>query len=77
MKETGPLIPWNIEVNGEKISDEFQIAEMFNKFFVSKIETLKAGIDKDFVEDPLSKLREKMKDVNSELSTIVDISFNQ
>ena len=48
--------------NGLDTTNDTIIAEAFNKFFVSKIQSVKAGIDKDFVEDPLCNLRKK-KDV--------------
>ena len=44
------------------------IADKFNDFFVEKIVNLKANIDKDFVSDPLSKLKEKQKDSNLRFS---------
>ena len=40
--------------------DEQIIADAFNEFFVSKINTLKSNIDVGLVEEPLEKLKEKM-----------------
>ena len=33
----------------------------FNDFFISKIVKLKEGIDKEYVKDPLEKLKKKME----------------
>ena len=46
---------------GEEITEEKDVAETFNKFFVEKIEDLKHGIDKTLIEDPLVRLRERMR----------------
>ena len=48
--------PWNIST-----SDTDIISNAFNKFFVEKIEDLKAKIDPTQVKDPLEKLKENMK----------------
>ena len=42
-------------------TDENRIAGIFNEFFISKTATLKQGIDKDMIKDPLEKLRKKME----------------
>ena len=49
--------------NGE-ISAEKEVAEVFNKYFVDKINTLKEGIDPSFVKDPMEKISEKVKNKN-------------
>ena len=46
------------------IKDEQIIADTFNKFFIDKIENLKANIDPEYVEDPLTRLEAKMKKKN-------------
>ena len=45
-------------------SDEEEVAVLFNQFFVNKINTLKANIDKSNVKDPLEKIKNKVKDMN-------------
>ena len=44
------------------------IADEFNSYFVEKIVTLKSNIDRNYVEDPLSKLTEKQKKSNLKFS---------
>ena len=44
------------------------LADTFNSFFIKKIEDLKEGINKDLIEDPLTKLKEKMKDYKLQFS---------
>ena len=51
-----------------EISDEEEIAEVFNQFFVDKINTLKANIDKSDQADPLEKIKNKVKDMNLKFS---------
>ena len=51
-----------------EISDEEEIAEVFNQFFVNKINTLKANIDKSDQADPLEKIKNKVKDMNLKFS---------
>ena len=54
---------WLIEnKDGVLIKEEAEVAESFNEFFITKVEELKKGIDPNLVEDPLRKLKEKMKD---------------
>ena len=49
---------WSIRNEaGELVSNSFEIANLFNCFLKSKITNLKENIDKDFVEDPLAKLK--------------------
>ena len=59
---------WKIKIKEEIISDEMIIANAFNDFFVTKIQKLKDSIDKDYIEDPLKKVRTKMKPNNSKFS---------
>ena len=51
---------------GTPIKKEPEIAELFNEFFITKVEELKKGIDPTKIEDPLKRLKEKMK--NNKLS---------
>ena len=44
---------WKLTTETGITEDEQEIADIFNKFFVSKISDLKEGIDKKLVEDPL------------------------
>ena len=37
------------------------MAEMFNDFFIKKVADLREGIDRSKAEDPLKRLKEKMK----------------
>ena len=43
------------------MADDLEVAEMFNDYFIDKIEQLKNNIDKTLIEDPLVRLKEKMK----------------
>ena len=48
---------WTIQKeNGLPTSDHQEVADIFNVFFIKKVEDLKANIDKDFVMDPIGKL---------------------
>ena len=49
---------WVLKYGPGVIRDPDVIAESFNNFFKTKIDDLKANIDKDFVGDPLFKLKE-------------------
>ena len=50
-----------IDDEGKEITEERDVAETFNRFFVEKVEDLKRGIDKTLIEDPLQRLKERMK----------------
>ena len=50
------------------MSDEQEVANSFNRFFVDKIELLKENIDPDYVKDPLEKIKEKIKNKNLNFS---------
>ena len=52
---------WILKEGEEIITDEKEIADIFNQFFINKIETLKKNIDKTQIRDPLEKLEEKVK----------------
>ena len=41
-----------------------EVAEIFNEFFVQKIEKLKENIDQSYVEDPLVGLKNKVESKN-------------
>ena len=60
---------WNIKAKDDtNISDELQVAELFNEFFVEKVENLKAGINPNLIEDPLTRLKEKMEKISHKAS---------
>ena len=48
----------------EKITDEKEIAEIYNDFFIKKIVDLKNNIDPTKIKDPLEKLKDKIKSKN-------------
>ena len=48
---------WRLNENGTIIEQESEIAEIFNSFFVDKIQDLKQNIDQNLLEDPLIKLK--------------------
>ena len=60
----------NIILNedGIEITDGKEVAEIFNNFFIQKIEKLKDNIDTSIVEDPLERLRNKMQPKNLKFS---------
>ena len=49
---------------GVTIEDDLEVAEIFNSFFVKKIETLKDNRDVSMIEDPLNRHKQKMKPKN-------------
>ena len=52
---------WKIKTEEDVVlTDEKQIAETFNDYFVNKIDTLKEDIDQSLICDPLDKLAKKM-----------------
>ena len=57
--------PITIKAESGNLTKEKEVAEAFNRYFVEKIENLKANIDPNSVQDPLIKFSEKMKDKNS------------
>ena len=46
------------------ISEETKVADLFNKFFLNKIESLKEKIDPNSTTDPLTRIREKVANSN-------------
>ena len=63
---------WELNEDGLMIKEELEIANTFNKFFVSKIQNLRTNINQNYVEDPLEKLRKKMvkKNIKFSLKTV-------
>ena len=55
---------WILKEGEQDITDEKEIAEIFNSYFIDKIEDLKKNIDNSQVKDPTEKLREKVKNKN-------------
>ena len=55
---------WQLKEGSTTITEEQIIANTFNKFFIDKIEDLKANIDPEYVEDPLTRLKKKMNNKN-------------
>ena len=53
---------------GVLIEDEVEVANILNDFFVEKIHNLQENIDKNMVENPFTKLEEKMKPKNLKFS---------
>ena len=48
------MVEWSIKTDDNTItSDHQEVANIFNTFFINKVEDLKKNIDKDFVCDPL------------------------
>ena len=60
--------------NGVKIVKEDEVAEIFNEFFITKIQKLKDNIDPNYVEDPISKLKAKFegKKLHFALKTVTE-----
>ena len=59
---------WNvINKDGKNVTEEEDVAEAFNDFFIEKVVQLKENIDKKLVEDPLIRIKEKMKNNKSTL----------
>jgi hypothetical protein len=59
---------WNvIDKEGKNVKEESRVAETINEYFIEKVEQLKKGIDKSLVEDPLVRLKERMKDNKTKL----------
>jgi hypothetical protein len=53
---------WKVlDKNGMETTEEEKVADVFNDYFVDKVEQLKAGIDTKLVEDPMVRLKERMK----------------
>ena len=55
---------WMLKEEEKEIKDEQIIADTFNKFFIDKIDALKANIDQEYIEDPLERLEAKLKKKN-------------
>ena len=50
------------------ITDEQEVADKFNDYFINKITTLKEGIDKSKMVEPLETLKAKMAKKNLKFS---------
>ena len=59
---------WSLKKGDELIQEPFQIANIFNEYFVEKIATLKNNIDAKLIEDPLSILKDKMNKIKDKPS---------
>ena len=47
---------WKLEEDGREVEKEEAIADIFNNYFIEKIDKLKINIDKNYVKDHLEKL---------------------
>ena len=61
---------WKLKENGKVIEKEEKIANIFNNYFIGKIEHLKNNINKDYVKDTLEKLKKKSKNLKFKLKTV-------
>ena len=59
---------WCITTSAGETRDSQTIANVFNEFFVNKIDRLKENIDTNMVEDPLGKLRKKLENKGLQFS---------
>ena len=59
---------WSLKEENEIITDEADIAEIFNTFFIQKIQDIKENIDQSQAQDPTTKLKEDLKDKNLKFS---------
>ena len=64
-----PRLDNKITINGPEgeISEEQEVADTFNTFFIKKVADLKDKIDHNLLRDPLEKIRQKTKDMNLSL----------
>lgn len=51
---------WKLKEGENVVEDESEIADIFHNHFISKIASLKEGIDKEYIKEPLKKLKQKM-----------------
>ena len=59
---------WSIiNKNGDTVIEDEDVSEAFNEFFINKVEELKKGIDVTKMEDPLARLKERLKKNTSTL----------
>ena len=70
---------WSIKTDSNCItSDPQEVADIFNNFFIKKVDDLKANIDKDFVSDPLEQMiNEPIRDVHFNLKTVNQKQLNK
>ena len=53
---------WSLKKEDESVTTDHQeVANIFNNFFIQKVEDLKSNIDPEFVKDPLLNLTRKNK----------------
>ena len=60
--------PITLKTADGELTEEAEVADRFNKFFVKKISDLKQAIDPCSIKDPTEKLEEKMKHKNLKFS---------
>ena len=65
-----PRTPNNITIRTPKgdVTEEKEVAAIFNSFFVKKINSLKSNIDPSHIKDPLERISAKVKDKNLKFS---------
>ena len=65
-----PRTPNNITIRTPKgdVTEEKEVAAIFNSFFVEKINSLKSNIDPCHIKDPLERISAKVKDKNLKFS---------
>ena len=63
---------WSLKKDNDSVTSDLQeVADIFNNFFIQKVQDLKANIDKEFVEDSLINLTPKNKEgIKLELKTV-------
>ena len=66
-----------LSVGGEELTDEKEIADTFGKFFVDKVKRLRENIDKSYICDPTSKLREKNSEKKRPIFAIRPVSEDE
>ena len=59
---------WTLNKDQMVITDDKEIAEIFNDYFIKKIENLKMNIHTEQIKDPTKKLQEKVKTKNLHFS---------
>ena len=58
---------WRIKIEDVTITDEQEIANEFNHFFINKIAALKENIPKERISDPLEKMKLPENEIKSKL----------
>ena len=57
-----------LSTNEGEVTDDLEIANKFNEYFIQKIEDLKEKIDPTLIKDPLARIQEKTKRKNLSFS---------